>query len=189
MRKLLLSLAVACWGALGAESVNAQQIAAPVQPEIVLVDHHSGDAKPAPAASSVACPSTCACRPTLCLPRFSLHSLFCRCHDHCPPCPQPCPKPCPAPVVCPKPCPAPCPAHPIRPLFCREPAPCPKPVVHCEAKHAPCPQPCPSPCRPSLLERLHSLLNRDCSQPCHIITAPATPQPVPEKAPLPKPVN
>jgi|GEM_PF-1602078 len=184
MRKHWLMLALFGWCGWVAAAC-AQEIVQPVQPEIVLVDHHA-EAKLAP----ISCAPSCACRPTWCLPRLSLSSLFCRLHEPCPPCPKTCAQPCPAP--CPKPQAAPCLAHPVRPLFCREAAPCPKPVVHRHVQAPACSQPCPSPCRISLLDRLHALLHRDQCAPCHVScapAAPASPAPAPEKAPLPKPAN
>ncbi|MCS7016004.1 MAG: hypothetical protein RMJ19_06485 [Gemmatales bacterium] len=184
MRKLWLVLAVlGGFGWFAGAAVQAQQVTTAPQPEIVLIEYQTSEAKPAEAKplAPTACAAPCVCRPTFCWPRFSLHSLLCRC-------PEPCPKPCPSAVTCAQPCPPGCPTHPLRPLFCREPAPCPRPTPVCEVKHAPCAPACPSACRPSLLDRLHSLLHRDCCHaPCHTIHAPAIAQPMPEKAPLPKP--
>jgi hypothetical protein len=180
MRKSWLMLALFGWCSWWT-AAWAQDSVVPVQPEIVLVDHHA-EAKPAPSA----CAPSCACRPTFCLPRISLSGLCCRLQPSCPPCPQPCQP------SCPKVHAAPCCGHQVRPLFCREPQPCPRPVVHCHVQAPVCHQPCPSSCHPSLLERLHNLLRRDCSAPCSATCAPVTPAPAksePEKAPLPKPAK
>lgn len=173
MRKLWLTLAVfGCWGWWGPQASQAQQLMPNLQPEIVVIDYQTPEAKPAeakPAAPATYCAAPCSSQPSLCLPRFSLHSSWCRCAQ---------------------PCPTPCHVHPVRPLFCREAAACPSHIGLCRVSCAPCPANCHDACRPSLLDRLHGLFHRDCCASACIVThTPAAPQPTPEKAPLPKPVD
>jgi hypothetical protein len=190
MRKSWLMLALFGWCSWWT-AAWAQDSVVPVQPEIVLVDHHA-EAKPAPSA----CAPSCACRPTFCLPRISLSGLFCRLQPSCHPVRSRVRLPVPkytllraavtsSATFLPRTAALP---QASSALMCRL-------ACHVQAPvcHQPCPQPCPPSCpkvhaAPSCGHQVRPLFCREpqpCPRPvvhCHV-QAPVCHQPCPQPCP------